>query len=120
MSNIVLYCMISFLIGSLVAYFALDKEIKDVTDLFVATNPKKDIQIDYIERYDEKLGEGECTLFNSVDKEYDMSIILVSHDLELANQYADRVILLDKEVIKEGTPQEVFESLEFKNRFGEL
>ena len=52
--------------------------------------------------------------------EYDMSIILVSHDLELANQYADRVILLDKEVIKEGTPQEVFESLEFKNRFGEL
>lgn len=49
-----------------------------------------------------------------------MSIILVSHDLELANQYADRVILLDKEVIKEGTPQEVFESLEFKNRFGEL
>ena len=29
MSNIVLYCMISFLIGSLVAYFALDKEIKD-------------------------------------------------------------------------------------------
>ena len=42
------------------------------------------------------------------------------YDLELANQYADRVILLDKEVIKEGTPQEVFESLEFKNRFGEL
>ena len=25
-----------------------------------------------------------------------------------------------EEVIKEGTPQEVFESLEFKNRFGEL
>lgn len=36
---------------------------------------KKDIQIDYIEKYDEKLDECECTLFNSVDKEYDMSII---------------------------------------------
>lgn len=61
-----------------------------------------------------------CQILNRLKAEYDMSIILVSHDLELANQYADRVILLDKEVIKEGTPQEVFESLEFKNRFGEL
>ena len=59
-------------------------------------------------------------ILNRLKAEYDMSIILVSHDLELANQYADRVILLDNEVIKEGTPQEVFESLEFKNRFGEL
>lgn len=59
-------------------------------------------------------------ILNRLKAEYDMSIILVSHDLELANQYADRVILLDKEVIKEGIPQEVFESLEFKNRFGEL
>ena len=59
-------------------------------------------------------------ILNRLKAEYDMSIILVSHDLELANQYADRVILLDKEVIKEGTPQEVFESPEFKNRFGEL
>lgn len=59
-------------------------------------------------------------ILNRLKAEYDMSIILVSHDLELANQYADRVILLDKEVIKEGTPQEVFESLEFRNRFGEL
>ena len=59
-------------------------------------------------------------ILNRLKAEYDMSIILVSHDLELANQYADRVILLDKEVIKEGTPQEVFESLELKNRFGEL
>ena len=54
-------------------------------------------------------------ILNRLKAEYDMSIILVSHDLELANQYADRVILLDKEVIKEGTPQEVFESLEFRN-----
>lgn len=39
-------------------------------------------------------------ILNRLKAEYDMSIILVSHDLELANQYADRVILLDKEVIK--------------------
>ena len=45
---------------------------------------------------------------------------MVSHDLELARQYADKIILLDKEVIKEGEPEQVFNSLEFKNRFGQL
>lgn len=59
-------------------------------------------------------------IINKLKTEYDMSIILVSHDLELTNKYADKVILLDKEVIKEGSPDEVFNSLEFKNRFGEL
>lgn len=60
------------------------------------------------------------SIINKLKTEYDMSIILVSHDLDLARKYADKVILLDKEVIKEGTPEDVFKSLEFKNRFGEL
>ena len=59
-------------------------------------------------------------IISKLKSEYDMSIILVSHDLELAKKYADKVILLDKEVIKEGKPEDVFRSLEFKNRFGEL
>ena len=60
------------------------------------------------------------SIINKLKTEYDMSIILVSHDLDLARKYADKVILLDREVIKEGTPDDVFKSLEFKNRFGEL
>lgn len=59
-------------------------------------------------------------IISKLKSEYDMSIILVSHDLELAKKYADKVILLDKEVIKDGKPEDVFKSLEFKNRFGEL
>ena len=59
-------------------------------------------------------------IISKLKTEYDMSIILVSHDLELAKKYADKVILLDKEVIKEGKPEDVFKSLEFKIRFGEL
>ena len=39
---------------------------------------------------------------------------------DLVKKYADRVILLDKQVVKEGTPEEVFESLEFKSYFGEI
>ena len=66
---------------------------------------------------------GKKDFYNIISKlksEYDISIIMVSHDLDLAEKYADKVILLDKEVIKEGTPQDVFRSLEFKNRFGSL
>lgn len=47
-------------------------------------------------------------LVNNLKTKYDMSILLVSHDLDLVKKYADRVILLDREVIKEGTPDEVF------------
>ena len=57
-------------------------------------------------------------LVNSLKTKYDMSILLVSHDLDLVKKYADKVILLEKEVIKEGTPEEVFKSAEFVNRFG--
>lgn len=51
---------------------------------------------------------------------YDLAAILVSHDLEYVAKYADYVVLLDETIIKEGTPQEVFASEEFKQVFGNL
>lgn len=39
---------------------------------------------------------------------YDLTIILVSHDLELVAKYADRVVLLNRTVITSGTPKQVF------------
>lgn len=57
-------------------------------------------------------------LINKLKKEHDMSIILVSHDLDLVEKYADRVILLDKTILKEGTPEAVFASKQFKEIFG--
>ena len=47
-------------------------------------------------------------LINKPKTEHDMAIILVSHDLDMVRKYADKVILLDKTVIKQGTPDEVF------------
>ena len=57
-------------------------------------------------------------ILSKLKNQYDMSIILVSHDLELVKKYADKVILLDKVVKKQGTAKEVFESKEFKESFG--
>ena len=53
-------------------------------------------------------------------KNYDLAIILVSHDFEFVKKYADYVILLDKTIVKEGTPKEVLTSKEFQEIFGEI
>lgn len=56
-------------------------------------------------------------LIKKLKEEYDMSIILVSHDLDLVKKYADKVILLDKTILAEGTPEKVFASKEYKEVF---
>lgn len=59
-------------------------------------------------------------IINELKLQYDMSIILVSHDLDLTKEYADSVVLIDKTVLKEGTPGQVMASREFKQVFGYL
>lgn len=59
--------------------------------------------------------------YNNLDylkKNYDLAVILISHDLEYIEKYADYVVLLDKSIKKEGTPKEVFGSREFVETFG--
>lgn len=59
--------------------------------------------------------------YNNIAKlknNYDLAMIIVSHDFEFVRKYADHVILLDKTIIKEGSPSEVLESEEFKKTFG--
>ena len=57
-------------------------------------------------------------ILNDLKQQYDLSIILVSHDLELTAEYADSVVLLDRTVLKEGHPSAVMGSEEFKEVFG--
>ena len=45
-------------------------------------------------------------------------MIIVSHDFEFVRRYADHVILLDKTIIREGSPEEVLSSEEFHEVFG--
>ena len=59
-------------------------------------------------------------MINKLKTDYDMAIILVSHDLELVNKYADKVILLNKTILNQGTPTAVFNSSEFEDIFGRL
>lgn len=56
------------------------------------------------------------TIYN-LKKNYDLAVILISHDLEYVKQYADKVVLLDKSVLRQGSVREVFQSPEFAQIF---
>ena len=50
--------------------------------------------------------------------EYDLSILLVSHDLTAAAQFADRMILLNRSVLCDGLPREVLMNPLIPQTFG--
>lgn len=64
--------------------------------------------------------EGEHQLLEMLDElrtQYDLSIFLSTHDFATLGNFADKVILLNKKVMKAGTPDEVLTSKEFYDTF---
>lgn len=53
-----------------------------------------------------------------IKKNYDLSIILVSHDLDLVAKYSDRVALVNGTIVCSGTPKQVFSNPATKKIFG--
>ncbi len=54
----------------------------------------------------------------ALKNQHHMAILLVSHDLALVEEYADYIVLLNKQVLTQGFPEEVFSSHEFASTFG--
>ena len=60
------------------------------------------------------------TFYQTVDElkhRNHMAILLVSHDLSVVERYADRVVLMQGTVIKQGSPEVVIDSPEFEQVF---
>ncbi|MGE5614598.1 MAG: metal ABC transporter ATP-binding protein [Bacillota bacterium] len=55
---------------------------------------------------------------SEIRQNYDLSIILVSHDFDLVAKYADRVVLLNRTVITSGTPEQVLNDERTMRLFG--
>lgn len=68
------------------------------------------------------LDQGGMELFyqtvSTMRQEYDLSILLVSHDLTAAAQFADRMILLNRTVLCDGHPHEVLLNPLIRQAFG--
>jgi len=64
--------------------------------------------------------QGEHQLLEMLDElrsQYDLSILLSTHDFATLGQFADKVLLLDRRLLKAGTPDEVLSSPEFYDTF---
>ena len=64
--------------------------------------------------------EGMTSLMDMLDeirKDYDLSILMTTHDFSMLGKYADRVVLIDHEVKIQGEPAEVLNSPEFRAAF---
>ena len=88
--------------------------------LAIATTPTPDLLIldEPVSGIDRKGTMEFYKILSELKEKYDMTILLVSHDLDLVKKFADNVILLDKTLLKKGKPEEVFKSDEFIERFG--
>ena len=64
--------------------------------------------------------EGMVTLMDMLDeirKEYDLSILMTTHDFGMLDRYADQVVLIDHGIKIQGTPETVLNSEEFRQAF---
>lgn len=59
-------------------------------------------------------------LVSDIRRDYDLSIILVSHDLAAVSHYADRIVFLNKTVQCSGTPEEVIGNKEISQVYGQV
>ncbi len=64
--------------------------------------------------------EGMETLMDMLDeirKEYDLSILMTTHDFSMLPRYADQAVLIDRTIRAQGLPQEVLSSPAFHQAF---
>ncbi|MBC7764996.1 MAG: metal ABC transporter ATP-binding protein [Hyphomonadaceae bacterium] len=55
---------------------------------------------------------------DDIRKRFDLTIVMVSHDLAVSALYADRMVLLDKKILSIGAPELVLSSAAFVEKFG--
>ena len=56
-------------------------------------------------------------MLDEIRKRFDLSILMITHDFGMLPQYADKVVLVDRAILKKGTPEEVLNSQEFRAVF---
>jgi iron complex transport system ATP-binding protein len=60
-----------------------------------------------------------CTVLRRLSQERELTVVLVSHDLNLASLYCDRLLLLDRgRIFRAGTPREVIRPEILKTVYG--
>ena len=83
--------------------------LEPLPNLLILDEPLSGVDVEGMETLMEMLDE--------IRKNYDLSILMITHDFSMLSRYADQVVLLDKRVICQGTPFEVLNSDAFRHVF---
>ena len=65
---------------------------------------------------DTKSGKQVMDIFDELS-DNGMTILMITHDFGMLPQYADKAVLIDRTVVKEGAPSDVLNSPEFRQVF---
>ncbi len=83
--------------------------LEPLPNILILDEPLSGVDVEGIEMLMEMLDE--------IRQVYDLSIIMTTHDFGMLNVYADQVVLIDRGIVCQGTPQEVLNSDDFRRVF---
>ena len=83
--------------------------LEPVPDILILDEPLSGVDVDGMHML---LG-----MLDEIRTKFDLSIFIVTHDFAMLSRYVDRVVLLKKTILTEGTPQQVLSSPEFRSVF---
>ena len=90
--------------------------------LALAIHPLPDILLldEPVSGVDQKGMKTFYEMVSSLRRDYDITILLVSHDLNLIARHADRVVFINQAQAKVGTVEEIYSSSDFIKCFGKI
>ena len=83
--------------------------LEPVPNILILAEPLSGVDIEGMENLMDMLDE--------IRREYDLSILMTTHDFSMLRRYADQVVLIDHTVLIQGSPDTVLDSEEFSRTF---
>ncbi len=83
--------------------------LEPIPNILILDEPLSGVDVEGMKNLMEMLDE--------IRQEYDLSILMTTHDFGMLDAYADQVVLIDKSIIYQGTARDVLDSQEFRSVF---
>ncbi len=83
--------------------------LEPVPDILILDEPMSGVDVEGMHSL--------LTMLDEIRTDFDLSILMVTHDFTTLRQFVDRVVLLNGTVLTEGTPETVLNSEDFRRAF---
>ncbi len=83
--------------------------LEPIPNILILDEPLSGVDVEGMETLMEMLDE--------IRKTYDLSILMTTHDFAMLPRYADQVVLIDRKMVCQGSPDEVLDSEDFRRVF---